>query len=233
MKKYLLFTIITFCALMFGLNDGLARVRLPQHIASGMVLQREQPLTLHGWGEAGEKITLTFRGKKYRATTDSQGLWQITLPAQKPGGPFTMRVNDTTLTDVWVGDVILCAGQSNMELPVSRVVDLLPMRSPLTRIGPFASCAYPPPIPSKVRKTTCHPAAGWRLPLSRPCNFRRWAISWPAGSMSARECLWVLSTMRWVVRPWSRGSTKRRCTTIRRYGTPSISTAINPMCSRS
>lgn len=38
MKKYLLFTIITFCALMFGLNDGLARVRLPQHIASGMVL---------------------------------------------------------------------------------------------------------------------------------------------------------------------------------------------------
>lgn len=124
MKKLLLFTIITLCALTFGLNDGLARVRLPQHIASGMVLQREQPLTLHGWGEAGEKITLTFRGKKYRATTDSQGLWQITLPAQKPGGPFTMRVNDTTLTDVWVGDVILCAGQSNMELPVSRVVDL-------------------------------------------------------------------------------------------------------------
>lgn len=123
MKKHFIFTLF-LCLLLAYIPDAKARVRLPQHIASGMVLQREQPLTLHGWGDAGEKIVLTFRGKKYRTTTDAQGLWQITLPAQKPGGPFTMRVNDTTLTDVWVGDVILCAGQSNMELPVSRVVDL-------------------------------------------------------------------------------------------------------------
>lgn len=124
MKKLFLFAILSLFFWTHDPVDVQARVRLPQHIASGMVLQRGQPLTLHGWGDAGEKIVLAFRGKKYRATTDAQGLWQITLPAQKPGGPYTMRVNDTTLTDVWVGDVILCAGQSNMELPVSRVVDL-------------------------------------------------------------------------------------------------------------
>ena len=125
MKKLFLFAILSLFFWTHDPVDMQARVRLPQHIASGMVLQRGQPLTLHGRGDAGENIILTFRGKKYRATTDAQGLWQITLPAQKPGGPYTMRVNDTTLTDVWVGDVILCAGQSNMELPVSRVVDLI------------------------------------------------------------------------------------------------------------
>lgn len=124
MKKLFLFAILSLFFWTHDPVDVQARVRLPQHIASGMVLQRGQPLTLHGRGDAGENIVLAFRGKKYRATTDAQGLWQITLPAQKPGGPYTMRVNDTTLTDVWVGDVILCAGQSNMELPVSRVVDL-------------------------------------------------------------------------------------------------------------
>ena len=49
--------------------------------------------------------------------------WKVILPALKAGGPLTMIINDIELKDILVGDVWVCSGQSNMELPVSRVTD--------------------------------------------------------------------------------------------------------------
>lgn len=74
-------------------------------------------------------MQLTFlKGKKakeaYTATADSHGAWSIELPAMKAGGPYRIQVNDIELKDVLVGDVWLCSGQSNMELPVRRVMDM-------------------------------------------------------------------------------------------------------------
>ena len=42
----------------------------------------------------------------------------------KAGGPYLMQINDIKLNDILIGDVWLCSGQSNMELPVSRVTDM-------------------------------------------------------------------------------------------------------------
>ncbi len=106
-----------------------AKVKLPALVSDGMVLQREQPLKIWGTADAGETVQLTFlKGKKakeaYTATADSHGAWSIELPAMKAGGPYRIQVNDIELKDVLVGDVWLCSGQSNMELPVRRVMDM-------------------------------------------------------------------------------------------------------------
>lgn len=114
-----------------------AKVKLPALISDGMVLQREQPIKVWGTADAGESVLLKFQKKStpsavkgeklkssYSATADANGKWSITLPPLKAGGPFILQVNDIELKDILVGDVWLCSGQSNMELPVSRVTDM-------------------------------------------------------------------------------------------------------------
>ena len=114
-----------------------AKVKLPALISDGMVLQREQPIKVWGTADAGESVQVKFlknatptgvKGGKlkvaYTVTADANGRWTLTLPAMKPGGPYILQVNDVELKDILVGDVWLCSGQSNMELPVNRVTDM-------------------------------------------------------------------------------------------------------------
>lgn len=94
-----------------------SQVRLPQLVSDGMVLQRGEKINVWGWASPGEKVTVAFRGKNYRATTDANGKWNVALGAMKAGGPYTMEIsasNKIALKDILVGDVYLCAGQSNM-----------------------------------------------------------------------------------------------------------------------
>ena len=96
-------------------------VSLPALFQSHMVLQRGQDIPVWGWAGQGETVTVEFRGKKYTATTDSNGRWQVNIPKQKAGGPYTMTINDQILTDIMVGDVWLCSGQSNVDITIERV----------------------------------------------------------------------------------------------------------------
>lgn len=109
--------------LFLGLNAE-AKVRLPRLVSDGMVLQRDVPLKVWGWADAGEQVQVAFRGVELQTTTDGEGRWMVELPAQEAGGPFEMQVNEITLKDILVGDVWLCSGQSNMELQVVRVMDM-------------------------------------------------------------------------------------------------------------
>lgn len=101
-----------------------AQIRLPRLISDGMVLQREQNLKIWGWAAPQENISLRFKDKNYRSKADQQGNWSITLPPQAAGGPFELSLkgsNELTVRDVYFGDVWICAGQSNMVLPMERV----------------------------------------------------------------------------------------------------------------
>lgn len=121
MNKILLltFTLVMSCGAAGG------TVRLPAVISSGMVVQREKPLTLWGTADPGEKVTVRIQGKKGTETVaNPDGSWEVSLPALRTGRKYTITVNDLTLENVAVGDVLLCSGQSNMELPVSRVMDM-------------------------------------------------------------------------------------------------------------
>lgn len=101
-----------------------AKVKLPAFFSDGMVLQREQAVSLWGKADVGEKVTVIFRNETYQARADQNGEWSILLSPTKAGGPYDMTVNEMRIQNILIGDVYLCSGQSNMELPVSRVLDL-------------------------------------------------------------------------------------------------------------
>lgn len=103
---------------------GEAKVKLPALFSDGMVLQREQAVKVWGKADPGEEVKVVFLKKKVTTRADSNGDWKLTLPAMKPGGPHEMSINECKLKDILIGDVFLCSGQSNMELPVARVLDL-------------------------------------------------------------------------------------------------------------
>ena len=99
-------------------------VRLPSVLSDGMILQRNEPIKIWGWADEDENIEIIWNGKSYIATARPDGSWEYTLPAMAAGGPFQMVVGDITIDNILIGDVFLCSGQSNMELPVRRVTDM-------------------------------------------------------------------------------------------------------------
>jgi len=104
--------------------DASSQVRLPKLISDGLVLQQGDSTKIWGWAAPGEKVMVNFIDRKYQTTADTSGEWMVWLSGLKPGGPHTMKIeaSDTvTIADILVGDVWLCSGQSNMELPVRRV----------------------------------------------------------------------------------------------------------------
>lgn len=123
MNKYWFYKVgLVVVFLCFALSGG-AKVKLPALVSGGMVLQRGEPVNLWGTADPDETVDITFLKKKYKTIADAQGNWRVTLPALKAGGPYMMNINDIELKDILIGDVWVCSGQSNMELPVSRVTD--------------------------------------------------------------------------------------------------------------
>lgn len=115
----------TLCAMASQIIAS-AAVRLPGLVSDKMVLQRNIQLPIWGWADPGEWVTVRFRGQYFETQTKSDGKWELTLPAQTPGGPFVMEINDIVLRDVLVGDVWLFGGQSNQETPVNRLTERFP-----------------------------------------------------------------------------------------------------------
>ena len=89
------------------------------------VLQREQPIRLWGTALPGERVAIALDKSRSSARAGADGRWQSTLPAHGAGGPYRLEARSEsgrsqTLSDIAVGDVFLCSGQSNMEFPLSK-----------------------------------------------------------------------------------------------------------------
>ncbi|WP_084291888.1 sialate O-acetylesterase [Pedobacter nyackensis] len=97
-----------------------AEVKLPRLVSNGMVLQRDQNIHIWGWADVGEKISLTFKNKTYTTKASRDRRWAVNIEPQQAGGPFKMLINNIELQDLLIGDVWLCAGQSNMEAVMNR-----------------------------------------------------------------------------------------------------------------
>lgn len=123
MNKIKFFNIIFFFISICFVD---AKIKLPNLVSDGMVLQRDQKLKIWGQADIGEKVEVNFQNKKYNTVADNLGNWKIMLPEMKFGGPFTMTINEIILKNILIGDVYLCSGQSNMELPMRRVKTLYP-----------------------------------------------------------------------------------------------------------
>lgn len=92
--------------------------------SSHMVLQRDKPNTFWGWTKPGEKVTVSVGGKSGVGTADSTGKWKTQVMPPKVGGPYRVKIDGSqhvVLDDVLVGDVWICAGQSNMEMGLTAV----------------------------------------------------------------------------------------------------------------
>jgi len=92
-------------------------------VGDHMVVQRGRPIRLAGTDVPGQAIRATLAGRITRAKTGADGRWTLALPALDAGGPFELTVEGSrtlTFSDVWSGEVWLAAGQSNMELPLTR-----------------------------------------------------------------------------------------------------------------
>lgn len=104
--------------------------QLARFFRDGMVLQRDKKIKIWGRGEAGVQVCIRFQEQEEAVITGEDGRWRLSLKELQAGGPFIMEIfhGDETikLKDIYVGDVWLCAGQSNMELPIARVKDFYP-----------------------------------------------------------------------------------------------------------
>lgn len=109
---------------LIQINHSIGQIRLPKLISDGLVLQRNEKVKIWGWAAANESVQLQFNKQNYTTKANKNGDWSIILPAQKAGGPYEMifkASNEIKVQDILFGDVWICSGQSNMELPMERV----------------------------------------------------------------------------------------------------------------
>lgn len=121
MKKIISLTLLA----LMGAFWADAKVTLPSVFSDNMVFQRNCEAAIWGWTDGNGKIsvTTTWTGAKYTATPDSEGKWTLKIPTPEAGGPYKVTIADgkekITLSNVLVGEVWFCSGQSNMEMIMS------------------------------------------------------------------------------------------------------------------
>ncbi len=144
------------------------------------VLQRGQPIRVWGQVQPGARVELEFASQTVSATADAQGRWSASLPAREAGAPLTLTVKsggDTqTLTDLLMGDVWLCSGQSNMELPLRRAMggeyEIAAVKDPGVRLLQTGKVSLPAPtqaLPKEAVWQVATPASAGNF--SAACYF--------------------------------------------------------------
>jgi len=102
------------------------KVQLAGVFSNHMVLQRETPIRIWGRAPAGDTLQVGFRGERKTVIADRNGNWQTLLRPAPAGGPHELMVkgsNTLHLHDILVGEVWVCAGQSNMEFTVGQALN--------------------------------------------------------------------------------------------------------------
>ena len=137
---------------------GWSDVQLNALFTDHMVLQRNHATPVYGMADPGEKITVEFAGQVKTAITDSSNHWKVVLdPMPASSEPRRLQVSDfkfqVSISDVLVGDVWLCAGQSNMATemklyPTLRGAKADAMDNPLVRLFKIKAGGVPRPEPS-------------------------------------------------------------------------------------
>ncbi len=121
-KNLICCLLIVSCLL--NANDIYAKVKLPPILSSNMVLQRNTSITLWGWADAGEKITITTSWLKDRIpiVADETGDWRVEVQTSNSKEAQSIKIrsqeSDIFLENILFGEVWLCSGQSNMEQAV-------------------------------------------------------------------------------------------------------------------
>ncbi|MEA5459745.1 sialate O-acetylesterase [Arcicella sp. LKC2W] len=119
MQRLLLFILLFIGVKSFG------QVRFARIFSDHVVLQQKKPIAVWGWAKANEKVIVTLGKQTLVSQADIAGKWQVIFsPLNAGGDAYTMVAktsnNVTTISDILIGEVWLCSGQSNMEWTVAQ-----------------------------------------------------------------------------------------------------------------
>jgi sialate O-acetylesterase len=123
MTKNTLLLFSTVCAFFMTSAPLFADIKLPAIFGNNMVLQRETDVAIWGLADknAAVEVITSWNDKKYNTKADSSGRFKLKVATPKAGGPYTVTISDgkaLTLENVLIGEVWLCSGQSNMQMPM-------------------------------------------------------------------------------------------------------------------
>lgn len=121
-KKYDTFFLVIFCLLIS--QSIRAEIKLPGYFTDNMMLQRDMPIKIWGWGNRYETVTVSIHDQKVNTRCKKDGTWEIILSPIPYGGPYSLTVqgkeNSIKIENILIGDIWLCSGQSNMEWTVEQ-----------------------------------------------------------------------------------------------------------------
>ncbi|OXB11334.1 sialate O-acetylesterase [Flavobacterium plurextorum] len=122
MKNLKEFIVVIF--LLLGSYHINAKIKLPALFTDNMMLQQKANAPIWGWAEKNANVAVktSWDSKTYKIKADNSGKWKTELQTPSFGGPFTIEVLEgtekVTIKNVLIGEVWLCSGQSNMEMPL-------------------------------------------------------------------------------------------------------------------
>ena len=122
--KHILKSVLTLLLIMvISATYVFAEIKLPSIFGDNMVLQQQTEAAI--WGTANKnstvKVSTSWNNKSYSAQASSDGNWKVKVATPKAGGPFEITISDgkaLKLKNVLIGEVWVCSGQSNMEMPM-------------------------------------------------------------------------------------------------------------------
>ena len=116
--------IIVFAFCLFSFIEIAGAIRMPAIFCDNMVLQQDAEVMIWGWGSKNTTITIStsWNNSEYTAKSNADGYWKLKVSTPTASfTPYSMNISDgenITLKNVLIGEVWICSGQSNMEMPV-------------------------------------------------------------------------------------------------------------------
>ncbi len=135
----------------------LADISLPKIFSDHMVLQQQCSTPVWGRAEPNQKLVVSFNAIETSVQADADGKWSTLIQTPSAGGPFQLTIAaekgepKVVFSDVMVGEVWVCAGQSNMAWPMNKVLNpeneiKLAKNFPNLRLFTVANHAAPQPL---------------------------------------------------------------------------------------
>jgi sialate O-acetylesterase len=149
-------------------------IRLPSIYQDGIVLQRDQPIPLRGRSSPDSEVIVTLADLTAATRSDADGSWELNFAALSAGGPHELLIECSgetlRISDVLIGDVWICSGQSNMEWSLGMCADGKSETADLPNLR-FMKIDHLPAL---------QPAGEW---LYRPqwCSYTQQGIGWISG----------------------------------------------------
>jgi sialate O-acetylesterase len=123
MKRFTSFLMTFLMVFVFSSVTIYGEVKLPSIFGDNMVLQQETEVSI--WGTATKnstvRISTSWNNKSYTTKAGSEGIWKLKIATPSAGGPYEVSLSDgktLKLKNIMIGEVWVCSGQSNMEMPV-------------------------------------------------------------------------------------------------------------------